>query len=270
MRPSHRYFFRPRPPASHRPLLIYFSGMDGSGQLLQAQLDELATAFDVHCLMLPRDQRLDWAGLAAEVQAQLLPLRHQGRVAGRSLYLCGESFGGCLALQLAAQAPDCLDGLILVNPASSFHRLPLLKLAAPLSGWAPTELYQAFTHLLLQLLVEPGQVAPPERQRLLRAMQQLPAQTAHWRLSLLNQFVLDHAALARFEQPVLILSSQGDRLLPSVEEGDRLLELFPQASQVILPHSGHACLLEQDISLLQLLEESNVLSNCAVSACAGL
>jgi hypothetical protein len=39
-----------------------------------------------------------------------------------SLTLVAESFGGCLGLRLAAAAPQLLDALVLVNPATSFQQ----------------------------------------------------------------------------------------------------------------------------------------------------
>ena len=40
----------------------------------------------------------------------------------RPVYLLGESFGAVLALAVAAQRPDLVDRLVLVNPATSFQR----------------------------------------------------------------------------------------------------------------------------------------------------
>lgn len=40
----------------------------------------------------------------------------------RPIYLLGESFGGVLALAVAAERPDLVDRLVLVNPATSFPR----------------------------------------------------------------------------------------------------------------------------------------------------
>ena len=40
----------------------------------------------------------------------------------RPVYLLGESFGGILAIMLAARRPDLVDRLVLVNPATAFNR----------------------------------------------------------------------------------------------------------------------------------------------------
>lgn len=104
------------------PLFIFLPGMDGTGELLRPQLAGLRTAFDIRCLSIPSDDLMGWEGLVE--QAANLIEREQKRVSPRLTYLCGESFGGCLALKLAAHFPQLCDRLILVNSASSVSRQP--------------------------------------------------------------------------------------------------------------------------------------------------
>jgi pimeloyl-ACP methyl ester carboxylesterase len=42
--------------------------------------------------------------------------------ADRPVYILGESFGGILALAIAASRPDLVCRLVLVNPATSYQR----------------------------------------------------------------------------------------------------------------------------------------------------
>ena len=46
----------------------------------------------------------------------------------RPVYLLGESFGGVIALAVAAERPDLVDRVVLVNPATSFPRSPWPRL----------------------------------------------------------------------------------------------------------------------------------------------
>jgi pimeloyl-ACP methyl ester carboxylesterase len=65
--------------------------------------------------------------------------------------------------------------------------------------------------------------------------------------------------LTQIPQPTLIIASQGDLLLPSVEEAYGLQGQLPRAKLEILPHSGHACLLERDLNLGALLQTHHFL-----------
>lgn len=240
-----------------RPFFVYLPGMDGSGRLLQTQLEGLAARFEIRCLEIPEGDRLGWPALASQVAAQLDALAADAP--GRPRYLCGESFGGCLALEIAAQAPESFERLVLINPASSFGRHPLLTWGAPLVRWTGAWIYQLSAYALLPLLIELPRVAEPQRQALVADMCRLSPETVSWRLSMLSQFRLRPAALARLEQPVLIVVGERDRLLPSVAEGNYLARLFPVAAQVRLPWSGHACLLETEVRLDEVMAEADFL-----------
>jgi hypothetical protein len=112
------------PPANHQPqapLFIYFPGMDGTGKLLRPQIPSLERSFEVWRLSIPVDDLSDWEGMVAKI-IESIEGEFSSEIPCRPIYLCGESFGGCLALQLAIAAPHLCDRLILVNPASSFKQ----------------------------------------------------------------------------------------------------------------------------------------------------
>lgn len=229
--------------------------MDGSGELLQLQLAGLKSIFDIRCLSIPTDDLTGWDGLVEQV-AHLIG-REQQRSPSRSIYLCGESFGGCLALKLAAQFPHLCDRLILANPATSVHRQPWMGWGASVTQWLPNPLFHLSTLGLLPLLIAPKRVSFFSQQALLEAMQSVSPPSAAFRLGLLSQFVLEDLPLERIEQPVLVLASGADRLLPSVAEAERLVSCLPNSQTVLLPKSGHACLLETEIRLSSILKSES-------------
>ena len=47
----------------------------------------------------------------------------------RPIYLLGESLGGVLAIAVAAERPDLIDRIVLVNPATSYPRSMWSRLA---------------------------------------------------------------------------------------------------------------------------------------------
>ena len=250
-------FLTPKPRQPNRPLFVFLPGMDGTGQLLHPQIDSLEKVFDLRCLAIPPDDLSDWDKLSHQV-VNLIEAELE-RKSQQCVYLCGESFGGCLALAVARRSPQLFERIILINPASSFVRRPLLSWGAPFVGWMPQWVYQGSTLGLLPFLADSERVDNRNLLALLNAMKSVSPQTASWRLSLLKEFILEEYCWRFLTQPVLILASSVDRLLPSVEEAERLVNILPQAQMVRLPSSGHTCLLEKDINLYEIIKAENFL-----------
>lgn len=104
---------------------------------------------------------------------------------------------------------------------------------------------------------------PSDRQELLKTMRSVPPETVLWRLSLVREFDVNETQLRQITQPVLVIGSALDRLLPSMTEARRLVKILPNAQIVVLPYSGHACLLEADIQLYEIMQAENFLGNSA-------
>ncbi len=243
------------------PLFVFLPGLDGTGTLFDVQAARLASYFDVRCLSLSPVALSDWDELADQVLALIerdLADRQDG-----SVYLCGESFGACLALQVALRSPPWLKRLILVNPASSFRRRPFFNWSSVVTTWLPTPLYEGLVVGLLPWLAVLDRLQPVARQALLQAMQSVPQMTSAWRLSLLNQFEIAESRIQRIQQPVLLIAGAADHLLPSVSEVQHLAQQLPDGKAVILPQSGHACLLEVDIDLYAIMRKCNFLDAIA-------
>jgi pimeloyl-ACP methyl ester carboxylesterase len=239
------------PATPSRPLFVFLPGMDGSGALLQPQVAGLSTGFDIRCLSIPPDDLRGWDELTEQVAA-LIRIEQQ-RHPGRRITVCGESFGGCLALRLITRFPNLCDQLILVNPASSVQRQPWIVACSSLARMLPVPIYQLSTFSLCNLLIASHRVSRPTRHQLLAAMQAVSPPSAAWRLALLRQFRLEDLPLNLVRQPVLILASESDRLLPSPCEAKRLARFLPNTKIVLLPDSGHACLLEDQLNLSAIL-----------------
>ncbi|HEY9607396.1 MAG TPA: alpha/beta hydrolase [Allocoleopsis sp.] len=239
------------------PLFVFLPGMDGTGRLLRSQTKGLETAFDVRALAIPPDDLTNWQDLAATV-VHLIEEALNDR-ASHSVYLCGESFGGCLALKVALLAPHLFRRIVLINPATSFNQRPLLRWGAQLNRLIPEYFYDLSALALLPLLSNLERLLPVDRRALLDAMRSVPAKTANWRISLVSEFDVDETALRRLTQPVLVIAGGADRLLPSVSEAERLVHCLPNAKMNVLPQSGHTCLLEADVNLFDILKDQNFL-----------
>jgi len=246
------YFRTPRPTNPNAPLFIYLPGMDGTGLLLDRQLAGLEKGFDIRCLALALTDLSNWETLTEQV-VNLVRVELR-REAQQSVYLCGESFGGCLALKVIARAPELFKRLILINPASSFKRYPWMYWGSYLVHPFPEPLHRLSCLGFLPFLAALGRIEPDDRRDLLDAMQSVSQTTSAWRISLLRDFHIQKTTLHRITQPTLVIASGQDCLLPSVPEAEGLVAHLPNAQLHILPNSGHACLLESDVDLYDIIQ----------------
>ena len=246
------HFLPPEHPQPHAPLLIYLPGMDGTGQLLRSQASSLEQSFDIRRLSIPVDDLTDWDAMVNKI-ADSIETELGSHIPRRALYICGESFGGCLALKLAIAKPELCDRLILVNPASSFKQQPWMRWATYFTHILPANLYPLSCLGLLPFLASLDRIAPEDRNLLLRVMQSVRFKSAMWRISLLDSFDASVEQLQHISQPTLIVSSGRDRLLPSEAEGKLLKQWIPQADLHFIPDGGHAVLLERDVDLQEIL-----------------
>lgn len=251
-------FINPREVNHDAPLFIYLPGMDGTGELLQTQADNLAANFELRCLSIRTDDYSTWQNLARDtvqlIKSELVNRNNQ------DVYLCGESFGGCLALKTVLAAPSIITKLVLVNPASCFNQLPILSWGSNITSIVPSWVHRYSAAGLLPFLVRLNRISDCDRNRLVESMKSLPPQVVSWRLSLLRDFKVLDEELRSLNIPSLIIAGAADGLLPSVEEAHNLVNLLPQGQMTVLPQSGHACLLETEIDLHQILAKQNFIS----------
>ncbi|MEH2259399.1 alpha/beta fold hydrolase [Nostoc sp.] len=254
-------FLTPKRVQPEYPLLVYLPGMDGTGQLLRSQTAGLEAGFDVRCLALPRKDLNTWDVLTKSV-LDLIDAELE-KSSQRPVYLCGESFGGCLAMKVAIQAPHLFKRIILINPASAFRLRPWLSWASQLTYLIPSGLYDIGALALLPFLASLQRISRSDRHDLLKTMRSVPEKTVLWRLSLLREFHVDQEQLSCLTQPVLLIAGASDRLLPSVSEVNRIANILPNNKIVVLPNCGHACLLEQDTNLYEILKDNDFLESQA-------
>lgn len=235
------------------PLLVFLPGMDGSELSLRHHFEPLATMFDVRCFRIPGDDVTSLTGLASRL-LELLAVEKESQPR-RPVYLCGESFGACLALEAVSHRPNLFDRLVLINPASSFNRRLWRSLGSAVLRWMPGKTYRVGAVGLMPFLVASHRVSKHDRQLLRQVIRNVTPEAVVWRLSLLRDFRLNQAKLRRFKAPTLLVASTADRLLPSVTEANRLARELQHAQVVRLDGSGHVCLLERGVSLCGLLKQ---------------
>ncbi|MGD1918703.1 MAG: alpha/beta fold hydrolase [Pleurocapsa sp.] len=258
-------FIEPKEINRDAPLLVYLPGMDGTGELLQTQADKLASYFDLRCVSIRIDSYSNWQTLALDT-VELIKTELTYRT-NQKVYLCGESFGGCLALKTALAAPLLIEKLILVNPASSFNQFPILGLGVDITPWLPAWLHRYSAAGLLPFLAKLNRINDCDRIKLVESLKSLPPQVVSWRLSLLRDFKVADDQLRNLKTPTLVIAGGEDSLLPSVEEADKLISLLPHAKKTVLPQSGHACLLETSVDLYDILVTENFIQPNKILVC---
>lgn len=116
-----------------KPLLVYLPGAEqGEGLAAKSQFADLSRIFDVRSLRISTSDRSSFAEMVSVVTDFVREHRtHPAEgVPGGKAVLLGEGFGGLLALGVALGCQDELQGLVLVNPATSFERSSLGSLLA--------------------------------------------------------------------------------------------------------------------------------------------
>jgi len=279
---------------SMKPLLLYLPGFDGTLVAPFLQFPELGTEFDVRgmtvamedrsTLIQLRDYVLDYIYSAVDCQHDIIGGE------GRPIYIMGESFGGILALEVAIAILNTnininLQGLVLINPATSYNQSQLAINAPPLTK-IPTLLYPIalltllplFTDsyalpqllLMLQSKALPSIIDTPQREAYMGRtafslpykLKFMPQSTLQWRLhewltigceSINQQIQTIHPSDPFHNLPILLVVGQNDRTLPSVSEAQRLATILPNVRVEVVPGAGHASTSGTRVDLTALM-----------------
>lgn len=260
-------------PVKDSPILLFFPGIDGVGLGLTLHHKALGKVFEVRCLHIPVYDRTPFEGLVKFVE-KIVRLEHASSP-NKPIYLVGDSFGGCLALAVAARNPEIDLVLILANPATSFNRSQLQPLF-PLLEALPDELHNAVPYLLSFVMGDPVKMAmvniesklPPGLQieqlsnnltAMLPSLSGLadiiPKDTLLWKLKLLKSAAAyANSRLHSVKAEVLVLSSGKDQMLPSGDESQRLKSSLKNCTVRHFKENGHTILLEDGVNLLTIIK----------------
>ncbi|CAN1761273.1 Phytyl ester synthase 1, chloroplastic [Linum perenne] len=246
---------------------------DGVGLGLVLHHKALGKVFEVRCLHIPVEDRTPFQGLVNFVE-ETLKSEHASSP-NRPIYLVGDSFGGCLALAVAARNPQIDLVVILANPATSFSRSQIQPLL-PLLEAIPNELHNIVPYLLSFVMGNPLKMAmvnvedrlPPRGQ-----MEQLsgnltsllgylsglsdiiPKETLAWKLKLIQSgAAYANSRLHAVKAEVLLLVSGQDNLLPSKDEAVRLKKVLQDCTVRYFKDNGHTLLMEEGLSLLTIIK----------------
>ncbi|CAM0908529.1 unnamed protein product [Alopecurus aequalis] len=115
-----------------------------------------ARVFEVRCLHIPLHDRTPFEGLLQIVEEYV---KYENALSpNRPIYITGDSFGGCLAISVAARNPETDLVLTLVNPATSSAKASLQAIL-PVLETVPSNLPVIHPHLLSYLIGNPLDMA---------------------------------------------------------------------------------------------------------------
>ncbi|KAI4338666.1 hypothetical protein MLD38_023695 [Melastoma candidum] len=263
-------------PLKNSPVLLFLPGLDGVGFGLMLHHKALGRAFEVRCLHVPVYDRTPFNELVKFVE-KTVKSEHAASP-DKPIYLVGDSFGGCLALSVAARNPNIDLVVILANPATSFGRSQLQPLF-PILEALPDELHFTVPYLLSFVLGDPLKMASVtinerlplriQAEQLSRNLTSLlpllsgladiiPKETLLWKLKLLKSAAsYTNSRLHAVRAEVILLYSGNDNMLPSANEADLLMKSLKSCKTRRFNGNGHTLLLEDGLSLLTVIKGTN-------------
>ncbi|MET9883916.1 alpha/beta fold hydrolase [Streptomyces sp. NPDC006430] len=170
-------------------------------------------------------QLTGWQDWYAEVDRALRDLLDRCT----QVFVFGLSMGGALTLRLAAKHGDAISGIVLVNPANKVH--DPLALALPVAK-----------HFLRSVPGIANDIAKPGAQEV--GYDRVPTRAAH---SLRKFFQLVDAELPQVTQPVLLLHSPQDHVVPPADSARILARISStDVTETLLEQSYHVATLDHD------------------------
>jgi pimeloyl-ACP methyl ester carboxylesterase len=228
-------------PASDPLLTFLLPGLDGTGRLFHRFLTAATGALELRVVPYPPDRFLGYAALEKMVAKQL--------PRDRPFAVLGESFGGPLALRLAAKAPPGLKAVVL---AASFHRRPAPRLVRALRPLSPAFFWLPIPAHAVRLLLG-GPDAPEE----LVAEVQAAVASVTWRVMAARareaMRVDATAELARAPVPLLFLGGREDRLLRSALPIE--IRALRADAEIRMLHAPHLVLQRRPEEAMGIVEE---------------
>jgi pimeloyl-ACP methyl ester carboxylesterase len=206
------------------PVLVLLPGLDGTGKLFGALVNELAGRLDTLVVAYPTEQCLGYDELVDLVRAAL--------PRDRPFALLGESFSGPIAIRLAAGAIRGLEGVIL---SASFARNPYpgLGWARGLAAYLPVKSLPRWMRAPLMW----GSLSPSRAtSHMERAMTGVSSAVIRHRIAALLA-VDESSALHSVAVPIQVLRAGGDRVIPKGATR-HIMKLAPRAQLITVdgPH----------------------------------
>lgn len=230
------------------PLLIFISGLDGTGQLFFKQSPALSRSFRVVTYRSRERGKFTYEDLADDVAAIIKDLGEQRAT------IVAESFGGGVALTFALRHPQMIARLAVINSFPRFRDRLQIKLGAWLASVLPFPALWPMRKAACTLGLWADGVTKEDRRRFFDAVRTVEGEGYARRLQLIRDLDIE-GELSRIQAPTLFIAAEKDRLIRSVLEARRMAERMPRATVRTIKGAGHACLLGNRVRLAEILAD---------------
>jgi pimeloyl-ACP methyl ester carboxylesterase len=250
--------------AGQGPAVVLLHGFASSVFTWRDVLPELAKSRSVVALDFPGFGGSDQPADLAFDRYPAVVLGLMDRLGIARATLVGNSMGGAVATLLAAQSPERVEALVLIDSAgfnlSQAERPLILRLMATPVGGAVMERLPVRGRVLRlalhQVFHDPSLVTDERFNEYLAPLLR-PGATASI-LSLLASRRLDASLMAgriaQVKVPTLVLWGRDDRWIP-VEQADRFVAAIPGARKVVIESCGHLPQEEKPDEVLRWLRD---------------
>jgi len=206
------------------------------------------------------ERPLEWAGESPySPQAQTnLVIALMDELDIEKAILVGNSAGGTVAMQVALLHPERVQAIILVDAAvfagggAPAWSTPILKTPQMdhLGPLIARQLQAQGTEFLKTAFHDPSKITPDIFEGYQKPLQAKNWDEALWQLTVASQESGLVERLSEFAMPILVITGDDDRIVPT-EQSLRLADELPNAMLSVIPQSGHLPHEESPIEFMQ-------------------
>jgi pimeloyl-ACP methyl ester carboxylesterase len=229
------------------PLLVFISGLDGTGQLFFKQSPALARSYRVVTFRSRERGQFTYEDLADDVEAIIKDLGEE-RAA-----IVAESFGGGVALTFALRYPQMIERLVVINSFPRFRNRLQIGLGAWLASLLPFPALWPLRKAACILGLWADGVTKEDRRRFFYAIRTVGGEGYSRRLRLILDLDLEEQ-LSHIQARTLFIAGEKDRLIRSVREARLMAGRMPHAAVTTIKGAGHACLLGNRVRLAEIID----------------
>ena len=220
--------------------LVYVPGIDATGEMLLGTADRLEQAFRLVRIRYEPDGEDTYPFLAQSVDDVVANLGLD-----RVLVLC-ESFGGGVALQWALDHPERVAGVLIVNSFAYHSWRVRLQLACWVAPLLRGPIFRVARRFASPQALFGNRNSPELRESFQHVGGGQGMDDAYCRRLRMIQGLDLRPRLPELTQPLAIVASDSDRIVPSLAAAHVMHELAPNTTLELLPGAGHIVLPLED------------------------